>query len=79
MTTRPGLILPDPETCPQVIAEAVWDVRNRQGGPLTQRLIQDRYATEKFFMMAVEQVFYANEWSFTAEDKRNFRSVYRGK
>lgn len=76
--SRPGLIFPDTNDCPYVIAEAVWDIRNRQDGPHTHKLIRERYFTENFFMLAVQYVFDSNEWTFTTDEKRKFRKIYRG-
>jgi len=75
--TRPGLTLPDPMDCPQAIAEAVWDVRNRNSGEHTRKLFREKYFTESFFMLAVEATYAANDWMFTADEKKKFRKLYR--
>jgi len=75
--TRPGLILPDPWECPQLVAEAIWDIRNRQDGAHTHKFLRDKYGTEDFYMLAVEAVFESNSWTLTANDKKVFRKAYR--
>ena len=76
-STRPGLTLPDPWECPQLVAEAIWDIRNRQDGFHTHKFLRDKYGTENFYMLAVEMVFEVNGWTLTTADKKLYRKVYR--
>ena len=76
-STRPGLTLPDPWECPQTVAEAIWDVRNRQDGYHTHKFLRDKYGTENFFMLAVEMVYEVNSWTLTQAEKKQFRKIYR--
>jgi hypothetical protein len=76
-STRPGLTLPDPWECPQTVAEAIYDIRNRQDGFHTHKLLREKYGTENFYMLAVEMVYEVNDWRLTAADKKNFRKIYR--
>jgi len=76
-STRPGLTLPDPWECPQTVAEAIWDVRNRQDGYHTHKFLRDKYGTENFFMLAVEMVYEVNSWTLTQAEKKTFRKIYR--
>jgi len=76
-STRPGLTLPDPWECPQTVAEAIWDVRNRQDGYHTHKFLREKYGTENFFMLAVEMVYEVNSWTLTQAEKKQFRKIYR--
>lgn len=76
---RKGFILPDPWECPQMIAEAVYDVRNRKDTPLTHKILQEKYALIDFFMDAVGAVFETNEWTFTIDERKQFRKIFRSK
>jgi len=76
-STRPGLTLPDPWECPQTVAEAIWDVRNRQDGYHTHKFLREKYGTENFFMLAVEMVYEVNSWTLTQAEKKTFRKIYR--
>ena len=76
-STRPGLTLPDPLECPQTVAEAIWDVRNRQDGYHTHKFLREKYGTENFFMLAVEMVYEVNSWTLTQAEKKQFRKIYR--
>jgi len=76
-STRPGLTHPDPRECPQTVAEAIWDIRNRQDGFHTHKLLREKYGTVDFYMLAVEMVYEVNSWTLSTVDKKNFRKIYR--
>lgn len=78
-TDRVGLILPDPWECPQMIAEAVYDVWYRRDTEVTHKILQNKYGTVEFLMDAVEVVFLVNEWTYTTAARAMFRKIFRAK
>ena len=76
---RVGFVLPSPDECPQMIAEAVWDVRHRKDTPITHKIIQDKYVLIDFLMDAIGAVYETNEWTFSIEERKMFRKIFRAK
>ena len=67
---------PDPSDCPSGIADHIYDIRFRKNTDQTSKAVKSRYGTVEFFLDAVAQVYDANSWTLTRQDKALCKKVF---
>ena len=78
VSSRPGLVYPNPEDCPSSIAEAVYDIRYSKSDVRTHLYIKNFWGTADYLIFAVGDVYEANGWDFDRKAKKVFRNIFRG-
>ena len=76
--SRPGFV-PAPSTeCPSHIGLAVYDVRAGRADEQTYTTLRTHWGPMDFYLVAVDAVYYANDWEFNQKEKTLFRKIFRG-
>jgi hypothetical protein len=76
---RRDFVYPNPEDCTASFAEVVHDVYYlRELTEAQTKRLRTCYGTMDWFLLAVNEVFEANGWTFDRRQKAPFRKIYRG-